>query len=75
MQTVPQPHPAASAGPAPAIDLGSAQHVALMRWHNRRAICDVMDELAANPRFPYVAGNPEAVRFACGPGPRQGGAA
>lgn len=75
MQTVPQPVTAATPPAVPMVDIGSAQHTALLRWHRKRSICDVMDELAANPRFPYVAGNPDAVRFACGPGPRQDGAA
>ena len=75
MQTVPQPATAATPPADPLVDIGSAQHTALLRWHRKRPICDVMDELAANPRFPCVPGNPEAVRFACSPGPRQGGAA
>ena len=57
MNTLPQGPVVALPPPcAPLADVGSAQHTALMRWHNRRPVHDVTDDLRDNPRYPFIAG-------------------
>lgn len=55
--TVPQAPVVALPPPcAPLADIGTAQHAALLRWHNRRPVHDVTDDLHHHPRFPCVQG-------------------
>lgn len=57
MNTVPQaPVVALPAPRAPLADVGTAQHTALLRWHNRRPLPVVEQDMADNPRFPLIAG-------------------
>jgi hypothetical protein len=57
MNTVPQAPVAALPPPrAPLAEVGTAQHAALLRWHNRRPLTEVVDDLQAHPRFPCVRG-------------------
>lgn len=53
------PHAVVAALPppcAPLADVGSAQHTALMRWHQQRPVHDITQDLQAHPRFPCIAG-------------------
>lgn len=57
MNTVPQaPVVALPAPRAPLADVGTAQHTALLRWHNRRPLLVVEQDMADNPRFPLISG-------------------
>jgi hypothetical protein len=69
MQTLPQPPVAAtSQHAAPLLELGTAQHTALLRWHNRAALSEVYAALAQHPTYPLVPCNPQAHAFAPGRG-------
>lgn len=54
MQTV--PHPQAGENRPPLTDLRPAQYVALRRWHDRDALCEIEQSLAAHPFFPLIDG-------------------
>lgn len=38
-------------------DVRPAQYEGLVRWHNREAISDVLDAMAAHPRYPIIQGD------------------
>lgn len=60
MATVPHAPVAALPPPrAPLAEVGTAQHTALLRWHNHRPLYDVVDDLHAHPRFPCLSGGAE----------------
>jgi hypothetical protein len=64
MQTLPQPPRPAT----PLVDVGTAQHTALLRWHNREPLHEVFAALSAHPTYPLVPCNPQARSFAPGRG-------
>lgn len=39
----------------PTPDLSAARHTALLRWHSRRVLADVVADLDQNPHFPVIA--------------------
>ena len=59
MHSLPHAVDVGAQAPAPTLhDLHPLQHAALLRWHNTRAISDVVDDLQAHPAFPLIDGNP-----------------